>query len=146
MARIRNVSIKIDAEAPISLNVTQDLMQTQLYNLNGGGLGTVRDLLFAKWNDGELPVQPGTYERVDFIGSSVRVYSLGAYVTAKVLATIEVGETRYLGSFTEQQVAVLDGSSEIEVEMPDIPNAWEEIAEDAPDPKVQAEFTSVMQY
>lgn len=146
MARIKNVSIKIEAETPISLDVTGDLMETPLYDKSGGGLGTVRDLLFAQWNEGDLPVDPGTHERVAFAQNPVQVFSHGGYVKANVFATIEVAHSRYLGEFTAAQAAVIEGSSEEEVEMPDIPNAWEELPEGAPEPETQAVFTSVMQY
>lgn len=146
MARIKNVSIKIEAETPISLDVTSDLMETPLYGKSGGGLGTVRDLLFARWNEGELPSEPGTHERVEFTQNPVQVFSHGGYVKASVFATIEVAHSRYVGAFTPAQAAVIEGTSEEEVEMPDIPNAWEEVPEGAPDPDTQAVFTSVMQY
>lgn len=145
MARIKNVSIKIEAASPISLDVTGDLMETQLYGKGGGGLGTIRDLLFAKWNEGELPSDPGVHERVEFVSNPVQVFH-GGYVQADVFATIEVAHSRYVGEFSAAQAAVIEGSSEEEVEMPDIPNAWEEVPADAPDPDTQAVFTSVMQY
>jgi hypothetical protein len=146
MARIKNVSIKIEAETPISLDVTGDLMETQIFGKGGGGLGSVRDLLFAKWNEGEMPTAPGTHERVEFVANPVQVYSLGGYTPASVFATMEVAESRYVGEFSEAQAAVIEGRSEDEVEMPDIPNAWEELAEGEAAPETEAVFTSVMQY
>jgi hypothetical protein len=146
MAEIRNVSIKIEAAQSISIDLTGDLMETKLYSPGGTSLGTVRDLLFARWNEGALPSDAGTHERLEFIANPIYVASHGDFMKANIFATVEVAQRRYVGAFTPEQVAVLEGVAGAETEMPNIPRDWREIAAPEEDPDTQAVFTSVLQY
>jgi hypothetical protein len=146
LARIRNVNIKLEPEVPMSLNFLPDLMETPIYSAQEQALGNVRDLLFAKWNAGDLPVEVGMHESVEFVENPCQIEGPAGFVRIRLYADLEVAYGRYVGTFTPEQVAVLDGRSEEEVEMPDIANAWEELEEGVPDPEAEAYITVVMQY
>lgn len=144
LSRIRNAGIKIDATEPISLDITGDLMETPLYSLSGGGLGTVRSLLFQRWNAGELPTEPGEYPGIDLLDGTCQVFSLGGYVKARVFVSLEIHQTRHLGVFTDAEWAGLESGAE--VPMPDILADWQEIPAEAPTPDHEIEFHAVARY
>ncbi|MDX2266657.1 MAG: hypothetical protein NW208_01040 [Bryobacter sp.] len=155
LSRIRHAGIKIDATEPISLDITGDLMETPLFSPTRGGLGTVRGHLFARWNAGQLPTDPGEYQDLDLLNEPCQVYSRGAYVNARILVSLEVYQSRHFGSFTPDQLAVLAAGNDPEqeldpaltnVSMPNILIDWQEIPTEAPPPEHEIEFHAVARY
>ncbi len=146
MAEIRQVSIKIEASRSVSLDLSGDMMETRLYSAGGGSLGTVKELFLARWNEGGFPSDAGVHEGLEIVANPVCVLSRGETVRANVYATLEVVQRRFVGTFSPEQAAVLEGRSEEEVAMPDIRLEWQEISASDLAPETQAVFTSVARY
>ncbi|WP_155121431.1 hypothetical protein [Bryobacter aggregatus] len=125
MAVVKDVRIQIKATETISLNLTADLMQIQLFSRSGGLLGTIRELLFAKWNEGELPIEEGQHNDVVFAPNPVQIWYSGRLITSEVYAHMTVGVVRYFGELNDAQAAMIrdDGP---EVEMPQMED-WREL-------------------
>lgn len=127
MAVIDEVRIHIKASHTISLNLASDLMEIQIFTGTGGFLGKIRDLLFAKWNEGDLPTAPGLHENLVFVPNPVKIWHSGRMVDADVFAHLTVGQLRYAGEVEDP-----------EAELPDLAAAWRKLA---PDEAFEAEIT-----
>lgn len=129
MATVEGVRIHIKATETFSLNPEADLMEIQLFSKSGVLLGKIKELLFAKWNDGELPIEPGTHESVAFAPNPVKFTYSTRWIECDVFAHITVGKLRYSGELNDEQVAMLTGEGP-EVEMPDIETDWRKLEAD----------------
>ena len=121
MAVVEQVRIQIKAAETISLNLTADLMETQIFTRSGGLLGKIRDLVFAKWNEGELPTAPGLHENQVFVPNPVKIWHSGRMVDADVLANLTVAILRYVGEVESPNV-----------DPPDFASGWRMLAPDEP--------------
>lgn len=129
MATVEEVRIYLKATQTISLNITSDLMEMQLFSRSGGLIGKIRDLLFAKWNEGALPTQPGQYDNTVFVENPVKIYYAAKMVDCDVFAHLRVGVDRYYGELTDAQAAMLKGEGP-QVELPLIEEGWRKLEAD----------------
>ena len=127
MATVDELRIQIKATRAISLNLSSDLMEIELFTSSGGLLGKIRDLVFGQWNEGLLPTSPGVHEDLVFVQNPVQLWHAGQMVDADVLASLTVGVLRYAG--------VVDGP---EADLSDLENGWRKLA---PDESFDAEIT-----
>ena len=137
MATVEQVRIHIKSKETFSLNVQADLMELQLFSRTQGLLGVIKDLVFAKWNDGAFPTEPGEYEGLVFVENPVRLFHSGRWLDCDVFARLTVGQTRFFGELSAGQVAMLRGEGPA-VEMPEIESEWRRLAADE---TVDAEIT-----
>jgi hypothetical protein len=129
MATVDQVRIHIKATSAFSVNPQDELMEIQLYSAKGGSLGKIRDLLFAQWNEGQLPMDAGQHDGVGFVENPVKFFYGGQWVECDVFAHLTVGKLRFAGELTDAQVKMLTGEGP-EVEMPDIEEEWRKLAAD----------------
>lgn len=127
MAIVDELRIQIKATHTISLNLSSDLMEIQIFTSTGGFLGKIRDLVFGQWNEGLLPTSPGIHEDLVFVPNPVKIWHSGGMVDADVLAHLTVGVLRYAG--------VVDGPG---ADLSDLENGWRKLA---PDEIFDAEIT-----
>ena len=129
MATVEEVRIYLKATQTISLNITSDLMEMQLFSRSGGLIGKIRDLLFAKWNEGALPTQPGQHDNTVFVENPVKIYYAAKLVDCDVFAHLRIGVDRYYGELTDAQAAMLKGEGP-QVELPLIEEGWRKLEAD----------------
>ncbi len=129
MATVDEVRIHLKAAQTISLNVTSDLMEMQLFSPSGGLIGKIGDLLFAKWNEGALPTQPGQHDSTAFVPNPVKIYHAANLIDCDVFAHLRIGVERYYGELTDAQAAMLKGEGP-QVELPSIEEGWRKLEAD----------------
>ena len=127
MATVAELRIQIKATHAISLNLSSDLMEIQLFSSTGALLGKIRDLVFGQWNAGLLPTSPGIHQDLVFVQNPVQLCHSGQMVDADVLAHLTVGVLRYGGE--------VDGPEAV---LSDLENGWRKLA---PDESFDAEIT-----
>ncbi len=149
MAKIRFLSFQVEDEAGNPLRLKANFRNTKLLAAGGESRGTFEELLFEKWNEMEVPSDPGVHTRVEFADRPHFIEVEGELTPVIVFAKLEVGHDRYLGDLTEEQAAVLSGDgeeSEDDLAMPDIENEWQIVPEAEPDPEVEVVFVAVSRY
>lgn len=137
MAAVDSVRIRIHAAESFSLNVTEELMELQLFHTGGRLLGTIKDLFFGAWNEGKVPTGSGEHESVQFVECPVRFYHSGRWIECDVFAHVTVARTRYGGTLSPEQLAMLKGEGP-EVDMPDFESGWTELT---PDEEIDSAIT-----
>jgi len=129
MATVDQVRIQIKATHAFALDPQDELMEIQLYSPNGAAKGKIRELFFARWNEGQLHLAPGEHEGLDFVENPVKFFYGGQWVECDALAHLYVGKLRFAGELTEAQVKMLTGIGP-EVDMPNIEEDWRKLAAD----------------
>ena len=133
---LENIQISIQSPQTFSLNLEQDLMEITLFSKNASSLGTIKELLFEQWHEGQLPNDPGDYEGVSFIENPVMIQSPTGWLECSVTASLKIGLNRYLGELTGDQLAMITGTGP-EVDMPSIEDEWRKLAaEESIDPDI----------
>ena len=126
LATIEDVRINIKSSQTFSLNPKANMMEIMLFSSQGAYLGKIEELIFAKWHDGELPVDPGEYDDIAFVESPVKFNHNSLWIDCKVTARLRIGLDRFAGELTDEQVAMMTGDGP-EVEMPDIESEWRKL-------------------
>lgn len=144
MATVEQVRINIKATESFSLNPEADLMEIQLFSPKGTLLGKIKELVFDKWNDGELPVEPGQHDNTPFVQNPVKFNYDDRWIDCDVFAHINIALERYFGDLTDAQVAMLTGTGP-DVDMPEIEDGWRKLdAEEAVDAEIT--FNGITSY
>ena len=139
MATVDEVRIHIKAAQTISLNVSSDLMEMQLFSSSGGLIGKIKDILFAKWNEGALPIQAGQHDNTVFVANPVKIYYAASLIDCEVFAHLRIGVERYYGELSDAQAAMLKGEGP-QVNLPSIEEGWRKVeADEQVDPEITFE-------
>jgi hypothetical protein len=120
MATVKEVRFQLKAAETISLNVTGDLTQTSIFSKTGGFLGKIGELFFRRWNEGELPVEPGEHEGVEFVKNPIKIWYNGKLIDAEAHAHVSVGRARFAGEVPEGH----DPET-----MPEFDESWRELSD-----------------
>ncbi len=136
LATVDHVQISIQSGQTFCLNLEIDLMELLLFSRPGSSLGTIKELLFDKWHEGKLPKDPGEYDSVSFVENPVMIQIQTGWLECNVTATLKIGQNRFLGELTSDQLAMMTGTGP-EVDMPNIEEEWKKLdAEETVDTEI----------
>lgn len=76
-----------------------------LYDQEGNKLGTVMDLLSIKWNKGELPMEAGQHDDVEFLDVPVQKKYNGEFCSLKVKVRLWVERNFYFGWWRLEEIS-----------------------------------------
>lgn len=137
MAKIEGIRVKVNAADAVEVTPMMDMLSVEVQTLEGQSLGKISQLLYAKWNEGELPTTPGRHDGLVFTPGKVKFFIAGRWVEGELLASLDVTKARYVGELTEAQVAMLKGEN-ADADPPDFSQGWRELAEGE---LIEAEFS-----
>jgi hypothetical protein len=137
IATIEELRIGVKPRQGMMMGPVGDYTDRELYDQEERRLGTVKELLYERWNERALPDGAGRHDEVEFVSNPVKMDFRGTLMECDVLATLIVGRERFTLELDEAQMAMLRGEGP-EVEMPDPETAGVKLGADE---AVEAEFT-----
>lgn len=118
IATIEEVRIAVKPTSGMKPPPMSEYFSKDVSSRDGEKKGTVKELVYGKWNEGEFPREEGQHDNLVFVENPVGLDFGGSAIECDLFATLTVGRERYLVDLSEAQMAMLQGEGP-EVEMPD---------------------------
>ncbi len=100
-------SLRFASIGRFRLRTDIDHREMTLFNREGSPLGTVKDLLWHKWNTQKLPEKPGRYEGVEFVDNPVKVDTDGTLYDMNITACLTIESRLYSGDIRIEELSGL---------------------------------------
>jgi hypothetical protein len=94
---LKSFSLKLSGIGRVKIPAG-DPRDLDIYDGANRHLGKVADLLDKRWNDGDLPIESGTFEDLDFIGQPTKIMYQDEFFEVKITATITTKRNWYFGN------------------------------------------------
>ena len=97
--RSTGISFEISCSAPVPFRIPERFYELPVFDASDTELGRIYDLAVGKWDEGQLPVEPGVHEKIVFLPEIVTKIDNGYGMLAPVTLTVSlfVSSQLYLG-------------------------------------------------
>jgi hypothetical protein len=140
--RATRIGFSISCSAPVPFTMPYHFLDLSVFDDQDQLLGTIYELATAKWDDGELPVDPGPHEGIEFLPNMVTKVENGHGMLVPVNLTVSllVSRQKYIGHVPvenlsglkdEQTGLVITNAFKLRALDPvAVQNGWKKIAEE----------------